>query len=535
MLAQLSNKMGMVGEKKRPLEVNQMLIAALRKSSKGTIRTNRQEDAHEALCVLLEMMQRSCLSRAGLPVTTRVDGASESTFVHAIFGGATTTNTVCPQCKHVSPKTDSFLQLSLDLDASADRSSVNSLLERMRKVEKLDAKNLWECEKCRKKVRAERATSISKAPNVLVVHLKRFAFTFVGGTMRRTKLKNPVAIGGETLVLPISTGGAKETYDLFGVLIHRGASVHSGHYIAYVKCAANRFWYETDDEVVRRIKPEAVLANKDAYILFYAKRSALALPAAVTASALPRRILTNGNGKSTPKAPVEKSVLLPLGPVPLEAEKRVQTLVKSSPVAAKAADTPKQRRSNRLQRMLNAVNATKKSLPPALSVAKLSRLVSKIFANGAIGSVPSSPTKRLSPIVGRQLSMQSRTVSPVKRRESLTRVSPQSGTRVPLTRLSPQSGARVPSTRLSPRSGTRVPVNRSLQAKEASMPPSPIMPLSLASPLPPPQSEQLSQKEMKDAFSFDKKTPKKMIYDRNYDAWDKALDKGKTSKRAKLQ
>ena len=41
-------------------------------------------------------------------------------------------------------------------------------------------------------------------------------------------------------------------YELYGVLVHQGFSVHSGHYFAYVK-APNGLWYQMNDEHVSQV------------------------------------------------------------------------------------------------------------------------------------------------------------------------------------------------------------------------------------------------------------------------------------------
>lgn len=43
------------------------------------------------------------------------------------------------------------------------------------------------------------------------------------------------------------------TYCLSAVLIHRGPSAHSGHYIAHVKDKASGCWYKFNDETVEKI------------------------------------------------------------------------------------------------------------------------------------------------------------------------------------------------------------------------------------------------------------------------------------------
>ena len=69
----------------------------------------------------------------------------------------------------------------------------------------------------------------------------------------------------------------RERYSLFGVLVHSGGSMHSGHYYCYVKGSTGH-WYEMDDEGVSPVSEKTALSQR-AYLLFYAR----APPAAASA------------------------------------------------------------------------------------------------------------------------------------------------------------------------------------------------------------------------------------------------------------
>jgi len=45
-----------------------------------------------------------------------------------------------------------------------------------------------------------------------------------------------------------------QMYELFGVLVHAGHSVHSGHYYCYVR-APNGLWHHMDDNQVSQVCP----------------------------------------------------------------------------------------------------------------------------------------------------------------------------------------------------------------------------------------------------------------------------------------
>ena len=47
--------------------------------------------------------------------------------------------------------------------------------------------------------------------------------------------------------------GEAQQYELFGVLVHAGHSVHSGHYYCFVR-AANGLWHQCDDHQVKQVR-----------------------------------------------------------------------------------------------------------------------------------------------------------------------------------------------------------------------------------------------------------------------------------------
>lgn len=166
-------------------------------------RNCRQEDAHEYMINLLE-----CMHKCSLPsgVQSESSDAYRTSLVHKIFGGSLRSQVnllcfqevlhlleyllylcveelcgltlifliqvQCEQCLHCSNKVDPFLDLSLDI-SKAD--SLQRALLRFTAAEHLDdGGKVYQCEKCKQKVRARKQLTVHKAPYVLTVHLKRF-------------------------------------------------------------------------------------------------------------------------------------------------------------------------------------------------------------------------------------------------------------------------------------------------------------------------------------------------------------------------
>jgi ubiquitin carboxyl-terminal hydrolase 36/42 len=167
----------------------------------------------------------------------------ERTVVERVFGGMLCSAVTCRSCGAVSRTLDTFEDLSLELQSGV--SSVEDALTAFTHPERLDEANKYKCGSCQQLTAAEKRITVAKvrhargrecrqplssaaqAPNVLVVHLKRF--NALGG-----KINRPVAFE-ETLSLqphmPETDEGAH--YSLYSVVVHDGFSGASG-----VRCRA---------------------------------------------------------------------------------------------------------------------------------------------------------------------------------------------------------------------------------------------------------------------------------------------------------
>jgi ubiquitin carboxyl-terminal hydrolase 36/42 len=142
-------------------------------------------------------------------------------------------------------------------------------------------------------VRAVKRMTVDAPPPALVVQLKRFEFARAG-----RKISRPVAFGEALDLSPFLSRrpAAPALYDLVGVLVHQGSSMHSGHYFAFARAATGGGeWHRFDDARVATVSPRQVLGQCP-YMLFYVRRGGGAgarlpllapPPAAMPASALP--------------------------------------------------------------------------------------------------------------------------------------------------------------------------------------------------------------------------------------------------------
>ncbi|GIL85867.1 hypothetical protein Vretimale_8927 [Volvox reticuliferus] len=287
----------------------------------------RQEDSHELLTAVLDVMERDGRRAAvalGAPKACR-------TIVEDLFLGRWQSQVRCLVCGHESNTYESFTTLPLDIGQAR---SVAEALRAFTEAERLDGKNKYRCDKCRTLVPALKQTTIWDDPNVLVLQLKRFnggsllgkitrhvAFTDIvdmrpfmtppaaghnAEQQQQQQQQQTAATGKEhdhhhhhhqgqdvrvigrgndmldgvpkrsqhySLELDKaagSDGGVHSLYTLTGVLVHQGTSLHSGHYYALVRdsygdwsCMNDSHVYGTSLEQVRQ---------EQAYLLFYTRQ-----------------------------------------------------------------------------------------------------------------------------------------------------------------------------------------------------------------------------------------------------------------------
>lgn len=111
------------------------------------------------------------------------------------------------------------------------------------KTEILSEDNAWRCPRCKEERRASKTLEIWTAPDILVVHLKRFS----GERHRRDKVDVLVDFPLEGLDLSNKVGFQEEgkecIYDLFAVDNHYGG-LGGGHYTAMAKNFFDGKWYD---------------------------------------------------------------------------------------------------------------------------------------------------------------------------------------------------------------------------------------------------------------------------------------------------
>lgn len=156
------------------------------------------------------------------------------------------------------------------------------------KSEVLSEDNAWYCSRCKELRRATKTLEIWTVPDILIIHLKRFS----GFRTMRDKVDELVDFPVHGLDLSGKVGfpeGKDLTYDLFAVDNHYGG-LGGGHYTAMAQNFFDQQWYDyngecskskslqgpkltTEDSIVSRCSSGQKAVTRNAYLLFYRRRS----------------------------------------------------------------------------------------------------------------------------------------------------------------------------------------------------------------------------------------------------------------------
>ncbi|CAL5197150.1 unnamed protein product [Lathyrus oleraceus] len=211
-----------------------------------------QEDAHEFMICALNKL------KSAFP-------EGHNNLIEQIFGGKTVSQLRCRSCGFSSDTIEPIFDLGLAVD---NVSTVERALDSYIMVENMDG--MFKCSGCHQEVYMEKQLLIYKAPEIAVLHLKRFKKD--GSTYG--KIQNHVYFTPKLDLKPYTSAKGREDpilmYHLYAVVVHSGSRANSGHYFSYVRSDEDT-WHLMDDSKVLSVSEEHVLAQP-AYMLFYAKQ-----------------------------------------------------------------------------------------------------------------------------------------------------------------------------------------------------------------------------------------------------------------------
>jgi ubiquitin carboxyl-terminal hydrolase 48 len=162
--------------------------------------------------------------------------------------------TTCDVCSTPSVRDSVFDELELQIKGMK---TLEACLEAYFRPESLCGANRYHCDHCDDKRDARREIKLRTLPSVLNLHLLRFNFDMK--TMSKKKLTEyleyPEVLDLAAHMPPESADGCS-VYDLEAILLHRGPTASSGHYVSRVKDSSTRRWVEFDDSYSQTINSE---------------------------------------------------------------------------------------------------------------------------------------------------------------------------------------------------------------------------------------------------------------------------------------
>jgi ubiquitin C-terminal hydrolase len=261
-----------------------------------------QQDVNEMLVLLFDALE------------VKFKGTPQAGLIRALYQGEYQDYVQCRECGHKAgagrqPFQASDINIAIrEFGCTTPISSIEEGLAKYFKSELLDGDNQYECEKCAKKVDADKGLQLTKVPYVLCLGMKRFEYdwerdarckvddrvTFprtldmaqflapdegdagaeavppddagettsprsADAAAQEEALRRSVSFGKNNTPLEAANAqtviehGGSLPYELFAVLIHSGSAI-GGHYYSYLKSGGpDGTWYEFNDSSISAI------------------------------------------------------------------------------------------------------------------------------------------------------------------------------------------------------------------------------------------------------------------------------------------
>lgn len=265
-----------------------------------------QQDCHEFLNFLLDGLHEDLNIKGNKPrlkpLNEKEEAKRESMSVHTVsaiewarhlnnnespiswhFQGQYLSRLECRVCGCRSTTYNPFSCLSIPIPSHKSHVNLEDCFEQFTRPEVLDGDDAWSCPRCKKRQPTIKTMRISRMPDFLIIHLKRFKHHggIWGSNKLTTFVKYPCneayldllpywlpANDLQTLDHSLHYQSPPFKYKLYGVANHFG-TLKGGHYTSYVHREGSQGWCSFDDTRVRtRVSPNEVV-NKNAYVLFY--------------------------------------------------------------------------------------------------------------------------------------------------------------------------------------------------------------------------------------------------------------------------
>ncbi|KAI3368177.1 hypothetical protein L3Q82_007904 [Scortum barcoo] len=213
-----------------------------------------------------------------------------------LFQGQLVLRTRCLECESFTERREDFQDISVPVlddqpsspddlsevspDPKPELKTLKWAIGQFASVERIVGEDKYFCETCHHYTEAERSLLFDKTPEVITIHLKRFSANgleldpYAGLSKVNTPLQTPLTLSlEEWCTRPSSTKG--QLYELFGVIMHSGVTISSGHYTAFVRMSDlkdAKLWLsdrkETREEEEEKESKDEVLDYDDGEVSF---------------------------------------------------------------------------------------------------------------------------------------------------------------------------------------------------------------------------------------------------------------------------
>uniref|UniRef100_A0A2S2NLS6 Ubiquitin carboxyl-terminal hydrolase 1 n=1 Tax=Schizaphis graminum TaxID=13262 RepID=A0A2S2NLS6_SCHGA len=183
--------------------------------------------------------------------------SSSSTSMFDDFQGVSLLRTTCLECEFVTERKESFCDICVPINGLTngdispenefnpyDYDNVNKLYHSAIVTEEYlqDTDKYW-CEQCCRYNEAKRSVGYESLPRLLTLHLKRFCTNYRAVVSKVNEhMPTPLTLEcfcEECLSLNTQQQTRAHSYQLYAIIMHLGATIASGHYVAYVKAQDN--------------------------------------------------------------------------------------------------------------------------------------------------------------------------------------------------------------------------------------------------------------------------------------------------------
>uniref|UniRef100_A0A8C9HGZ9 Ubiquitin carboxyl-terminal hydrolase 36 n=1 Tax=Piliocolobus tephrosceles TaxID=591936 RepID=A0A8C9HGZ9_9PRIM len=230
---------------------------------------NGQQDCHEFLLLLFDFVHNMIkVTDDTIDKNNQIDHylKKEQSIISALFLGLIEEKITCSQCEYVNYIYQPIYNLSVNIFKKNRKNNLNDNLIEYFKKEEVNST----CEKCKCK-KMFKYSFVYKQPHILIIHLIRLLED-------GSKIEDHIHYDMDNFVIQSILKQTNQnyiekpkTYNLCGVIVHRGSKSSCGHYVCYTKRRHSNgatAWYKFDDSSVKIVDAKEVELAR-AYCLFY--------------------------------------------------------------------------------------------------------------------------------------------------------------------------------------------------------------------------------------------------------------------------